>query len=311
MWRTRFQSLPSGSNPRTVALAKAMRAAADNDVAFIRSVLRKFSEEAFFYTLQPPALGRDPVDQFLFETRQGFCEHYASAFAVMMRAAGIPSRVVLGYQGGEMNRDYMIVRQADAHAWTEVWLEGLGWRRFDPTAAVAPERVDSGRAGAMFDGLGEAWGMSAPPKFVYDLSLTWDSINAKWNEWVLGYGPENQERFMEWLGFENPGWRKLMLTLIVLVSAQIFAISLLMVWRNLPPRRDPAARLYRRFVRRTGLTPATGETPEAFARRAASESTIDPGAIVAVTRAYLAVRYGPGDGKDLTALESAVLAVGR
>ena len=313
MWRTRYESLPSGSNPRTVALAEEMYSQSENELAYIRSVLRKFSEESFFYTLKPPALGRNPVDQFLFDTRQGFCEHYASAFAVMMRAAGIPSRVVLGYQGGEINPrgDYMIVRQADAHAWTEVWLEGLGWRRFDPTAAVAPERVDSGRAGAMFDGLGEAWGMSAPSEFVYDLSLTWDSINAKWNEWVLGYGPENQERFMEWLGMDDPNWRKMMFTLIGLVAAIVFLLSLLMIWRNLPPRRDAASRLYRRFVRRTGLEPKTGETPEAFATRAANDGGLDANAVAAVTSAYLAVRYGPADDEGLAALESAVSAVRR
>ncbi|MDJ0758097.1 MAG: DUF3488 and transglutaminase-like domain-containing protein [Woeseiaceae bacterium] len=310
-WRARYEHLPPDSNPRTVALAKEMRAAADNDLAFIRNILQMFSEESYFYTLQPPALGRDPVDQFLFDTRQGFCEHYASAFAVMMRAAGIPSRVVLGYQGGEMNGDYMIVRQADAHAWTEVWLEGLGWRRFDPTAAVAPERVDAGRAGAVFEGIGEAWGMSAPSEFVYNLSLTWDSINAKWNELVLGYGPENQERFMEWLGMDNPDWRKMMFTLIGLVAGFVFLISMLMFYRNLPPRPDPAARLYRRFVKRTGLELQTGETPDAFAARAASGSKLCEADIVAVTRAYLAARYDPTNENSLVALQNAVSAARR
>ncbi|MDA0707441.1 MAG: DUF3488 and transglutaminase-like domain-containing protein, partial [Proteobacteria bacterium] len=138
MFQGWYTNLPDESNPKTRELARQMHAAAGSNAAFVAAVLQKFNNEEFFYTLKPPVLGRDPVDQFLFETRQGFCEHYASAFAVMMRAAGIPARIVLGYQGGELNPvgNYLIVRQADAHAWTEVWLEGVGWSRVDPTAAV-------------------------------------------------------------------------------------------------------------------------------------------------------------------------------
>jgi len=303
-----YSRLPPGRNPRTAELARSMRAAAASEEAFVRAVLSKFNNEDYYYTLQPPPLGSDPVDRFLFETRQGFCEHYASAFAVLMRAAGIPARIVLGYQGGELNPvgGHFTVRQADAHAWTEVWLEGAGWRRVDPTAAVAPERVEVGRTGAMFDGSGAAWGLMAPSEFLHKLVLTWDAMDAKWNEWVLGYGPENQNRFMEWLGMNNPGWRKMMFTLIGVVIGLTLLISLLLVLRYRPPPRDRAAKLYERFVKRSGLTPATGETPRVFAVRARQESPLPAESVHAITETYLDVRYGPTKPGLMKKLETEV-----
>ena len=229
--RQRYAKVPDGSNERTRDLAQEMRAEAGSDAAFVEAVLMKFHEEEYFYTLEPPPLGSDPVDRFLFETRRGFCEHYASAFAVMMRAAGIPARVSYwAIKGEKMNPmgGHMIVRQSDAHAWNEVWFEGHGWRRVDPTAAVAPDRIEIGRAGSMMGGAASAWGLSAPSALLYQLTLTWDAMNAKWNEWILGYGPENQDKFMEWLGMDDPDWRKMMLTLVGLVIGLILLISLIL-----------------------------------------------------------------------------------
>ena len=306
-----YLEFPESRNPRTAELASSMRAAATSDEAFVRAVLKKFNEEEYHYTLEPPPLGSHPVDRFLFETRRGFCEHYASAFAVMMRAAGIPARIVVGYQGGELNPvgDYMIVRQADAHAWTEVWLPGSGWRRVDPTAAVAPERVDAGRTGAMFDGTAAAWGLSAPSRLLHNLMLTWDAANAKWNEWVLGYGPENQERFMNWLGMDDPDWRQMILTLVALVTGLTMLISLALMLRYRPPSRDKAAILYDRFVRKSGLKPATGETPRGFAVRAQRDSPLPADSVRSITDTYLDVRYGPPDPALLRRLEVDIAAL--
>ena len=304
-------AVPAGSNLETAALARTMRAEAGSDAAYVDAVLRKFNTEEFYYTLEPPALGRDPVDQFLFDTRRGFCEHYASAFAVMMRAAGIPARIVLGYQGGELNPmgNYLIVRQSDAHAWTEIWLEGIGWRRIDPTAAVAPERIDAGRTGAMFDGIGEAWGLSAPSEFLHQLGLTIDALSAKWNEWILGYGPDTQNRFMEWLGMDDPDWPKMMLTLIGAVTGLIVLISMLLMLRYRPPPRDRAAILYRRFVRKAGVEPRVGETPASFAARAADASPIPAATIDRITSLYLEARYGPNGPAALDGLKATVAAL--
>lgn len=311
LYRDWFSSLPDNSNERTAELARQMRAEAGNDRDFIDAVLRKFHNEEFFYTLEPPPLGNDPVDRFLFETRRGFCEHYASAFSVMMRSVGIPSRIVLGYHGGEINPmgGHLIVRQSDAHAWTEVWLDGLGWYRIDPTAAVAPERIDYGASDAAFEGLGEAWGLSAPSQLLHKLSLTVDAINAKWNDWILGYGPDTQSRFMEWLGMQDPDWQKMMLTMIGLVAGLVMLISLMLALRYRAPAKDPAAILYRRFIRKTGLEPGIGETAERFARRAIQTNSLPPGLIMSVTAAYHDVRYGGADESALVRLRQAVGAI--
>lgn len=305
--RSWYLRLPDGRNPQALQFARELRGRSRSDRDYVNAVLGTFRSEPFYYTLQPPALGSNPVDRFLFDTRRGFCEHYASAFAVLMRAAGIPSRVVLGYQGGETNPlgDYMIVRQADAHAWTEIWLEGEGWRRVDPTAAVAPERIDDGRSAAMFDGTAEAWGLAAPSALLYRLTLTWDAMNARWNEFVLGYGPENQDRFMRWLGLNNPDWRNLMLTLVGAIAALTLVIHALLILRFRPPREDRARRLYERFVRKTSLQPARGETPLGFAARAA-ERGADPAEIDSITALYLDARYGDGGEPAMEKLRAAV-----
>jgi len=298
LFRRWYSALPEDSNPRSAELARRMRGEAGSDEAFVESVLTMLHEQEFYYTLEPPPLGSDPVDRFLFETRRGFCEHYASAFAVLMRSVGIPTRIVLGYQGGELNPlgGHLIVRQSDAHAWTEVWLAGDGWVRVDPTAAVAPERVEIGTSDAAFDGIGENWGFNAPSRWVHQVTMAWDAINARWNEWILGYGPETQKSFMRWLGMLEPTWRKMMVTLIALVIGIVMVISLVLMFRYRPPQKDEAARLYARFVARSGLQPRTGETPRHFARRLQHAGNIGQGTIDTITAAYMEARYAGMEG---------------
>lgn len=309
--RNWYLRLPERRNPRTLETAREMYEKAGTPEAFVNAVLDRFHNEDFYYTLRPPALGSNPVDRFLFETRRGFCEHYASAFTVMMRAVGIPARVVLGYQGGEMNPrgDYMIVRQSDAHAWSEIWIEGIGWRRVDPTAAVAPERIELGFTNSMFDGIGAAWGLSAPSKWLHDIKLNWDAINAVWNDWVLGYGPDKQFSLLEELGMEKPTWRKMLLTLVGLVAGLTLIISFVLMRRYRPPPADRAAVLYRKFVKRTGVEPATGETPIAFAERAIAARKIQAEEVDAITETYLDARYGSTDDASLARLEQQVSAI--
>lgn len=296
LYRNWYSALPDDSNPRTMELAREMRAAAGSDRAYVDAVLQKLNREEFYYTLEPPPLGSNPVDRFLFETRRGFCEHYASAFSVLMRSVGIPTRVVLGYQGGEVNPmgGHLIVRQSDAHAWTEIWLAGLGWYRIDPTAAVAPERIDIGASDAAFDAIGQSWGLTAPSLLVHQIKLTWDAMNAKWNDWILGYGPETQNSFMKWLGMDDPSWRKMMLTLVGLVIGLIMLISLLLMLRYRPPQKDEAARLYGRYVKKTGLKPQIGETAEIFAQRVIQSHAANGETVSEITAAYMDARYGRG-----------------
>jgi transglutaminase-like putative cysteine protease len=306
-----YTQVPGEGNQRSIALARQMHTDAGSDTAYVNAVLDKFREEEYFYTLQPPPLGSNPVDRFLFDTRQGFCEHYASAFAFMMRSVGIPSRVVLGYQGGEINPmgGHLIVRQSDAHAWTEVWLERYGWHRVDPTAAVAPERIEFGVQAATLDGIGETWGFTAAPQFLQNLTMTWDALNAKWNEWILGYGSETQSDFLEWLGMADPNWRKMLLTLVGSVVALILMISAFMMLRYRPPAKDRAAVLYRRFIRKTGLQRHVGETEQAFALRAAADSDLTEDKVTSVTMAYLDARYGAAETDAAGRLESAIAAI--
>jgi transglutaminase-like putative cysteine protease len=294
LYRRWYSTLPENSNPRSAVLARQMRDEAGSDRSFVESLLAMLHEEDFYYTLEPPPLGSDPVDRFLFETRRGFCEHYASAFAVLARSVGIPTRIVLGYQGGELNPigGHLIVRQSDAHAWTELWLDGEGWVRVDPTAAVAPERVEIGTSDAALEGIGQTWGFSAPPRWVHQVTMAWDAINARWNEWILGYGPETQKSFMQWLGMLEPTWRKMMLTLIALVVGLTMVISMVLMFRYRPPEKDEAARLYARFVQKAGIQPHTGETPRLFADRIRDTGAMQASTIEAVTDAYMDARYG-------------------
>lgn len=305
-----FLDLPVGTNPRTQTFGAKLRAEAQTDAQYIARVLELFHEEEFVYTTQPPALGSNPVDRFLFDTRRGFCEHYASAFTVLMRAAGIPARVVLGYQGGELNPmgDYMIVRQSDAHAWSEVWIEGRGWLRVDPTAAVAPERIERGHADSRFGGRAAGWGFDLPTRVLHQLQLSWDVMNAAWNDWVLGFGPEKQQDFMQGLGMDEAQWRDMFLALIAAVVVLTLVISAVMMWRYRPPPPDRAKLLYGRFVRATGIPARTGETPAAFAKRAAGASALAAETIDEVTALYQAARYG-GRPEARPALEAAVGAL--
>jgi hypothetical protein len=153
----------------------------------------------------------------------------------------------------------------------------------------------------MFDGIAASWGLSAPSELLYQLTLTWDALNTKWNDWILGYGPENQSKFMEWLGMEDPDWRQMMLTLIAIVVALIAIISVMLMLRYRPPPKDAAAILYQKFTEKTGVEPSQGETPLSYAIRLAHERSTIAGDANSITAQYLDARYGP---PDLVAIET-------
>lgn len=293
-WTRRLAlTLPASSSPRAREWVAELRATHGSDQALIRAVLQRFGQDPFTYTLQPPGLGSQPVDQFLFDTRRGFCEHYASAFVVLMRAAGIPARVVTGYQGGERNGGYFIVRQSDAHAWTEVWMEGEGWVRVDPTAAVAADRIEFGLgqalpAGEPVPGLARRTGA-----WLESVQLQWDMLNAAWNAWVLGYGPELQQQFMAKLGLRD--WRRMILTLVLLVTVLLGAVGLWALWQSRPARHaDEALQLWNRVSRklkRIGLERRDSEGPEAWAARVIKQQPELASSMQALTRDYVQARY--------------------
>ena len=313
--RNRALNLPPGQHPRARSLAADWRAETDDAAALVRRALDYFGEQPFYYTLQPPLLRGDTIDEFLFLTRRGFCEHYAAAFTVLMRAAGVPARVVTGYQGGELNPlgGYYIVRQRDAHAWAEVWMEQRGWVRVDPTAAVSPTRIEQGMEAALPESEGAVAALALEAGAPLHAALrrlrhAWDTVDNGWNQWVLGYGPDRQRALLDGIGLDAGDWRALGLALLVTVAA---LLALVVAWLLRPLRPpDEAARLYARLCRklaRVGIVRAPHEGPCDFAARVAVERPdLDAALRTAIDR-YVAVRYA-ADGGDLRLLREAVSA---
>jgi transglutaminase-like putative cysteine protease len=317
--RATFRDLPPGSNPRARALAASWLADSPSDATIIERAMAYLRSQPFAYTLTPPPLGSQPVDEFLFETREGFCEHYASALTFLLRAAGLPARVIVGYQGGELNAlgGYYIVRQTDAHAWTEVWLENEGWTRVDGVAAVAPERVSLG-----YDGLGSGGVTAAAAalraRWSRPIVLLWDAVNTRWRAWIVGYGPELQRSLLESLGFTNLRRAQrsgvLLGLAVVATMTLILGLSAYLSWRQRQRAGiDAAALCFARFVRelRRLDVPARAPTegPHTYAERAASALPHAAAPIRAVAELYLRARYEPDhDGTALAALTSAVAA---
>jgi transglutaminase-like putative cysteine protease len=300
--RARALRLPADTNPRAVALAQRWRTEGGGARRMVDRALQRFNRE-FTYTLRPPVLGEDPVDQFLFESRRGFCEHFAGAFVVLMRAAGVPARVVTGYQGGEINPmgDYMLVRQSDAHAWAEVWMEDDGWVRVDPTQAVSPARIERGLDQAMPAGENPRYRISRDSEWVKDLGLLWDSLNNRWNQWVLGYGPDMQRGFLSYLGFEDGSTYDLVLLLAAAVASTLALIALISLRRYQQHRHDPVQRIWLRFCRklaRAGFVRRPEEGPRAYLERIRRRAPELADRIEPVVQHYIALRYRPGGDGD-------------
>ena len=296
--RSRGLQLPLRGNPRARTLVADWRQRDPRPEALVMSALTLFREQSFYYTLTPPLLSGEIVDDFLFRTRQGFCEHYASTFVFLMRAAGVPARVVTGYQGGEINAlgGYMIVRQSDAHAWAEVWLEGRGWVRVDPTGAVAPNRVQQGLYAALSDTgllpfLARRGGNS---EWLRQMALSWDTLNSAWNEWVLAYGPDRQQEFLSGLGFGPVDWGEMTVAMMIALSG--FGV-LYAGWRwRSRLARDPVARAWQRFcarLARRGLARGMAEGPLDFAERVVKQRPELAQSVGEIARLYAALRYGP------------------
>lgn len=271
--------LPPGFNPRTHAYAARLRHQSDDNATLVQTVLTMFRTEPFRYTLTPPAVGRDAVDAFLFDTRAGFCEHFASAFVVLMRALDIPARVVVGYQGGQRNPidQFLTVRQSDAHAWAEVWLAGRGWVRIDPTAAVAPERISRDAtlvsAATSFAGLMRLDLRGNPLRTAVRMRM--DAMNNAWHQWVLNYSFRRQQSLLQWFGFHPVGWGTLAALMTGLGSAALLIAVLPLLWQR--TRADPCEVLYQRFCARMaarGVVRARHEGPRAYTLRLTADNSL-------------------------------------
>ncbi|WP_231409970.1 DUF3488 and DUF4129 domain-containing transglutaminase family protein [Ralstonia solanacearum] len=285
--------LPPG-NPQARALAAQWAGLAPAER--VAAALKLFSGAPFAYTLEPEPLQGEQIDDFLFRTRRGFCEHYAGSFVFLMRAAGVPARVVVGYQGGEVNAvsGDIIVRQSDAHAWAEVWLQGRGWVRVDPTAAVAPQRVARGLAGAVPASEFRSRRVEEP---AWLRSVRWglDGLISGWNRWVLGYDRARQARLFAWLGLDAADPRAVLWG----VSALFLLAALPLLWQQRRPRPDPVLAQWQRVcdrLARHGCVRGAAEGPMAYAERAAARFPPAADALRGIAAGYVALRYGRDDG---------------
>jgi protein-glutamine gamma-glutamyltransferase len=250
-----YLELPPGFNPRTLELAAQWRAdpalARGGAPAFVRAALDRLRTGGYRYTLEPGVFGRDSADEFWFDRREGFCEHIASSFVILMRALGIPARIVTGYQGGERNPvdGYWIVRQSDAHAWAEVWIAGQGWVRVDPTAAVAPSRIGAMQRLQVRPGVVASAFGSMAPDIAAELRAFWDAVNNGWNQWVLNYTQSKQLDLLKNVGFDSPSWEDLGLLVLGLIVTTALCGAAWGLWER--RQHDPWLRLLQRVRRRT------------------------------------------------------------
>ncbi|MGH8040500.1 MAG: transglutaminaseTgpA domain-containing protein [Rudaea sp.] len=280
--------LPAGFDPGARELAQRWRSEFRSDEGIIRVALELFHRE-FSYTLNAPLLSRDSIDDFLFNTKRGFCEHFASAFTFLMRAAGIPARVVTGYQGGYFNRlgDYWVVRQSDAHAWSEVWLSGRGWVRVDPTAAVSPQRVELGAAAAA--------GASAPwyqADWLLALRNRFDLVNRFWNDAIVRFDALRQSHLLTPFGVDRADYPQLM-TALLMASTLLLGLVAWWVLRTPRSESDPLDAAYARLCRklaRAGAARGPAEGPLTFAARVAAQLP-EQFEVAELLSAYVGLRY--------------------
>ncbi|WP_374484151.1 DUF3488 and DUF4129 domain-containing transglutaminase family protein [Zoogloea sp.] len=299
-------ALPSGSNPRTQALgARIQQEARDADDALQR-VIADFRRRGLSYTLDPQPLGREDADSFLFDTKQGFCEHFSSAFVIAMRAAGVPARVVTGYQGGEFNPvdGTLVIRQSDAHAWAEVWLAGRGWKRVDPTAASAPRRIDGGLAAALPDSDRLPLLSRSSLAWLRELRNQLDALDNRWNQWVLGYNPARQKALLADFGVKDADWQTITALMGGACTLVMAALTAWVLRRRLSA--DALDRSWSLFCRRlasAGLPRAAWEGPQDYAERVASQRPDLADTVKHIATDYARLRYGRA-GIERAALQS-------
>jgi transglutaminase-like putative cysteine protease len=310
--RARNTRLPEDVNPRARLLAESLRALATDDEDYVRRVMTNYNASGFVYTLQPPVLGENDIDEFLFDSQRGFCEHYAGSFVFMMRAADIPARVVVGYQGGEYNTraNYIAVRQFDAHAWAEVWYAGRGWVRIDPTQMVAPERIEQGLESALSED--ETFLSGSPLSLLKYRELLWlselrqqvEAIGHYWDSWVVGYNPVTQmDLLSQYFDEVNP--TRMGIVMLSAFFGLLGIVGLFVLSTRSHHRVTVVDQQYLRFcqlLHKQGLPRKAGEGPSDYAARVKLVRPDLASAIERVTKAYITLNYAtevPGDSADL------------
>ena len=310
VWRRDIElRLPESQNPATLAFARDLRAQAGSDIAFLDSVMSNFTEQPFAYSLNPPLLPQEnPMDAFMFQTRTGFCEHYAAAFVVLMRAAGVPARVVAGYQGGEVNpvNGTVIVRQFDAHAWAEVWLEGQGWVRVDPTSAVSPDRIEWGLERAL--AAEGSFLRDSPLSLMHFRSIAWvntlrlryDALTYRWQSWVTGFNRDQQFELLNNV-FNGISGRKFLLVLIGTWLLVLVPVAFSLLRGRESNRALPHDRYYLQFCERLaplGFERNPGETAASFAGRVCRALPAMAAQVREITGLYTELAYAAQSAPD-------------
>lgn len=296
--------LPGPASANVTQLVQRLHGFDGSPDIFIKRLLNHFKTEDFYYTLTPPLMQENPIEQFLFESHRGFCEHYATAFVYLMRIAHIPARVVTGYQGGELNQvgNFLDIKQAYAHAWAEVWLDQRGWVRVDPTAAIAPERIEQNinidqqiASGIISFTPNSA---STAVDWLKNARQLWGNVDYQWQRWVINYDNKNQRQFLSSFGISD------LKTMIYWMASIIGVITAVLCWlllRNPGKTNDPAVLAYQRFCKqlaKNGLIRTQGEGPKDFAARAKKALPEQAENIDQITRLFIKLRYGKKPDKD-------------
>lgn len=302
--------LPDEVNPRARDMASRLTGDAVTDMEKAQRILAFFRTGGFVYTLEPPRLGRHSVDDFIFESRRGYCEHFASAFCFMLRAAGVPARIVGGYQGGEVNpfANYLIVRQADAHVWVEIWTEDAGWTRLDPTAVVVPERISLGMRAALDAGAGPGMfsrgALGTISGWFKNARQGWEALNTKWAAFFEGYSYDVQQALLAKLGIRSGTIAASVKALLILVVL-CFAIVGLYVWfASRPPgeKPDDVKKYYARFcekLARAGLARPLDQGPVDFMKSVVKQRPDLEKPVSDITARYVRLRYEDAPSKAL------------
>lgn len=306
-------TIPPNISGEVENLAKSFRKSATHpDSAVVKSALDYFRTQGFKYTLEPGTYGDDGLEDFLFHRRQGFCEHFATAFATVMRLADVPARVVVGYLGGEYSDrgDYWIVRQYDAHAWTEVWLEKTGWTRIDPTAALVPDRLSTDLETFLAGGWGSDFALRRGTWWWQawtEARLFWDGLNYQWYNQIVTADKEAQRLTLESLGLDRLRWPML---LGALAGCLILLLVVVILWLHRPVRHpDAAVRVWQKLCRRlakAGIVRRPAEGANAFAARVAAEFPALKDSMHRISALYNDVRYGANSGRSVGQLRSAI-----
>ncbi|MDP2902596.1 MAG: DUF3488 and transglutaminase-like domain-containing protein [Methylovulum sp.] len=301
--RTEYENatqMPGAPSARIKMLVEQLQGFSIPPEQFIKHLLNHFRKEDFHYTLTPPQMEQNPIETFLFETRYGFCSHYASAFVYLMRVANIPARVVTGYQGGEFNTvgNFLEIRQADAHAWAEVWLENKGWVRVDPTAAIAPERIEKNfnldelALGSVIRFAPVSDNALTASRWLKQAHQLWRNVDYNWQRWVINYNSLNQSKFLSSLGVDNI---KLMMYWMIGCIGVITAILSWMLLRQKQKATDRILRIYNRFCQKLakrGLTRDVAEGERDFAERVKAKLPERSSEIGQITDVFIKLRYG-------------------